>query len=98
MRNFFITFFTICSCLLIFSGCHSKVMGHEILGRWEHNGSIIEFRNDGYFIKGDEKYEFAVTNDKVTIDENGNATILDYAMNSNGTLTMNGLIYYPVPK
>jgi hypothetical protein len=48
--------------------------------------------------KGDKKYKFTVTDKKVTLDKNGKAVVLDYTINSNGTLTLNGLIYYHVKK
>lgn len=47
---------------------------------------------------GDKKYKYSVTEKKITIDKNGKAVVLDYAINSNGTMTMNELIYYPVRK
>jgi len=93
-----ISLFLIILLVLSTVGCRSKVLGHEILGVWEHDGNIIEFCTDGYVKKGSEKYEFSVANGKVTIDQNGEAMILDYVINSNGTMTMNGLIYYPVTR
>ena len=84
--------------LTLLFGCASKVEGHQIIGKWEHEGNIIEFSTDGFFKKGDEKYRFSVTDNTVTIDNHGEAMIIKYAINSNGTLTMNGLIYYPITK
>ena len=88
------------SLLFILSACTSasSLKGHRILGVWEHNGSKIEFCDNGYVIKGNEKYAFSVNDKEVTIDNNGEALVLDYSVNSNGTMTMNGLIYYPVSK
>ena len=85
-------------CLLTLCACHSKVQGHRVVGVWEHDGSFIEFNKDGYFINGDKKYHFTATEDKITIDKNGEALVVEYTMNSNGTLTMNGLVFYPVRK
>ena len=96
--KFLVLLFILLALLLVVTSCKAKITGHQILGVWEHNGSKIEFSDDGYFKKGNEKYEFSVTEKQVTIDNNGEAMILDYALNSNGTLTMNGLIYYPVSK
>ncbi|MBE6718092.1 MAG: hypothetical protein E7574_02395 [Ruminococcaceae bacterium] len=89
--------YAILICLFL-SSCASKVAGHQIVGVWEHEGNVIEFCTDGTFKKGKEKYKFSVTEDKVTIDNKGEAMVIEYAINSNGTLTMNGLIYYPVTK
>ena len=89
-------------CLLIFAlvitACSTNLTGHRIVGIWEHDGNRIEFTADGHFKKGKEKYTFSVTEEKVVIDNNGEALSLDYSINSNGTLTMNGIIYYPVSK
>ena len=82
---------------LLFS-CAGSLKGHEIVGVWEHAGSRIEFTAKGKFIKGNEKYDFSVSENKITIDNDGEAMVIDYSLNSNGTLTMNGLIYYPVRK
>lgn len=82
--------------LILLSSCHSNVTGHQIVGVWEHHGNRIEFTDKGYFKKGKEQYPFTVNEKKVTIDNHGEAMVLDYSINSNGTLTMNGLIYYPV--
>jgi len=84
--------------LTLLFGCASKVEGHQIIGTWEHEGNIIEFDTDGFLKKGDEKYRFSVTDNTITIDNHGEATTIDYTINSNGTLTMNGIIYYPITK
>lgn len=85
-------------CIFVLCGCHSKTTGHRIVGVWEHAGNRIEFSDDGFYKKGDKKYPFTVTENKVTIDKNGEALVVEYTINSNGTLTMNGMIYYPVNK
>ncbi len=48
--------------------------------------------------KGDKKYKYTVTDKTVTIDKNGKADVCEYTINTNGTMTFNGLIYYPVRK
>ncbi len=84
--------------LFSISSCNSKITGHQIVGKWEHDGHIFEFGSDGYVKNENNKYPFSVTNEKITIDKNGEALVLDYTINTNGTLTMNGLIYYPLKK
>lgn len=96
IKNKFIL--VILACILLLSSCHSKITGHRILGIWEHENNRIEFTENGYMKKGDKKYKFTVTDKKVTLDKNGKAVVLDYTINSNGTLTLNGLIYYHVKK
>lgn len=96
--KFLIFLFIFLAVFMLLTACKTKLTGHRILGVWEHNGSLIEFSDDGYFKKGNEKYSFSVNEKQVTIDNNGEAMVLDYFLNSNGTLTMNGLIYYPVSK
>ena len=86
----------ILSVLLFSCSRDSGLTGHRILGVWEHNGSVIEFCDNGKLINGSEKYTFSVTDEKIIIDNNGEAMELEYYFNSNGTMTMNGLIYYPV--
>lgn len=85
-------------CILLLSSCHSKTVGHRIVGVWEHAGNRIEFSDNGYYKKGDMKYPYTVTEKKITIDKNGEALVVEYTINPNGTLTMNGLIYYPINK
>ena len=94
-KCFFILLSILLVCFMLLS-CQSKVIGHQIVGKWEHAGSIIEFCTNGYFKKGDQKYKYTVTEKNVTIDKNGKAVVVKYTINSNGTLTMNNLIYYPV--
>ncbi|MBR5322413.1 MAG: hypothetical protein IKU48_02565 [Clostridia bacterium] len=84
--------------IFIFSGCHSNLTGHQIVGIWEHAGNKIEFTDKGWFKKGNEKYTYTVNEKKVTIDNNGEAMEIEYSVNSNGTLIFNGLVYYPVSK
>ena len=84
--------------LFVLSSCNSELKGHQIVGKWEHNGHFIEFSADGYLKKGDRKYSISVNEEKIIVDNQGEAISLDYSINSNGTLTMNGLIYYPVRK
>lgn len=79
------------------SGCGvTQTIGHRILGKWEHDGNIYEFRSDGKFVYGSKAYDFSVNAEKVTIDKQGEALTFDYTINNNGTLSMNGIIYYPV--
>ena len=85
-------------CIFFLTCCQSNVVGHQIVGVWEHEGEQIEFRTDGYMKNGDKKYKYTVTEKKVTIDKDGEAVVLEYTINSNGTMTMNGIIYYPVDK
>ena len=82
---------------ILLVSCATQLTGHQVLGKWEHGGSMIEFTEEGYFVKGSEKYPFSVDEEKITIDNNGEALVVDYKINSNGTMTMNGIIYYPVP-
>lgn len=82
--------------LFLFTSCSSDITGHRIVGIWEHEGNRIEFTNKGWFKKGSEKYPFSVNEKSVTIDNNGEAMTVDYSINANGTLTLNGLIYYPI--
>ena len=84
--------------IFVFSGCHSNLTGHQIVGVWEHEDNRIEFTDKGWFKKGSEKYSYSVNEKKVTIDNNGEAMELDYSINANGTLNLNGLVYYPVSK
>ena len=88
----------ILTALLLLSSCHTSLTGHQIVGVWEHHGNRIEFTDKGWFLKGEEKYRFSVTEKQVTLDNDGEAMEMDYSVNSNGTLTLNGLIYYPVSK
>ena len=89
-----LSFFTI----IILTSCHSKTVGHRIVGIWEHAGNRVEFTTSGYMKKGDIKYPYTVTDKNVTIDDNGEALVVEYTINPNGTMTMNGIIYYPVKK
>lgn len=84
--------------ILVLPSCHSNLTGHQIVGIWEHEGNRIEFTDKGWFKKGSEKYSYSVNEKKVTIDNNGEAMELDYSINSNGTLILNGIVYYPVSK
>ncbi len=93
-----IVFLLIVALIFVFAGCHSNLTGHQIVGIWEHDGNRIEFTDKGWFKKGSEKYSYSVNEKKVTIDNNGEAMELDYSINSNGTLILNGLVYYPVSK
>ena len=92
----FIILFLLALCLL--TSCHSKTVGHRIVGIWEHDGNRVEFTTSGYMKKGDAKYPYTVTDKNVTIDDNGKALVVEYMINPNGTMTMNGIIYYPVKK
>lgn len=83
---------------LTLTSCNSQLKGHQIVGKWEHDGHFIEFSADGYLKKGDLKYPISVSEEKIIVDKQGEAISLDYSINANGTLTMNGLIYYPVRK
>ncbi len=94
MKKIFAFFMLMIIITLI--GCQSKLVGHQIIGVWEHGESKIEFKTNGYFYKGNEKYKFTVTDKKVTIDKKGEDMVVDYTINSNGTLTFNNIIYYPV--
>ena len=85
-------------CVMINASCSANFSGHELVGVWEHDGNRIEFTKNGYFVKGDEKYTFSVNENKITIDEKGDAMTVEYHVNTNGTLTMNNIIYYPVRK
>lgn len=98
MKKLFTLLFFIFVCVLVLSCCHSKTVGHRIVGVWEHAGNRIEFSDNGYYKKGDQKYPYTVTEDKITIDKEGEALVVNYTINPNGTLTMNGMIYYPVNK
>lgn len=84
--------------IFVFTGCHSNLTGHQIVGVWEHDGNRIEFTDKGWFKKGTEKYTYSVNEKKVTIDNEGEAMEVEYYVNSNGTLVFNGLVYYPVSK
>lgn len=98
MKKLYVMFLLFILCTVLLLGCHSNLVGHQIVGVWEHDGNRIEFGTDGYLKKGDQKYAYTVTEEKVTIDNNGEATVVEYSINSNGTMTMNGMIYYPVSK
>lgn len=93
-----IVFLLISALIFVFAGCHANLTGHQIVGIWEHDGNRIEFTDKGWFKKGSEKYSFSVNEKKVTIDNNGEAMELDYSINANGTLNLNGLVYYPISK
>ncbi len=97
-HKFVCTFVVFVLSILFLIACNSNVTGHQIVGIWEHEGNRIEFTDKGYFKKGNEKYTYFVDEKQVTIDNNGEAMVIDYSINPNGTLTMNGLIYYPVSK
>jgi len=84
--------------IICITACNSKVTGHQIVGKWEHDGHVFEFCSDGFVKTDNDRYPFSVTNEKITIDRNGEAFVLDYSINHNGTLTMNGLIYYPITR
>ena len=94
----FFRLFPLLLCIMFLISCSAPLKGHEIVGVWEHAGSKVEFTDKGKFIKGKEKYDFSLSENKITIDNNGEAMVIEYSLNSNGTLTMNGLIYYPVRK
>ena len=85
-------------CIIAFTACGANFNGHELVGIWEHDGNRIEFTKHGYFIKGEEKYPFSVNENKITIDEKGAAMTVEYSINANGTMTMNGIIHYPVQR
>ena len=88
--------YIIIALLLSAAACNSKVTGHQIVGKWEHDGHVFEFCSDGFVKTDNDRFPFSVTNEKITIDKNGQAIIIDYTINNNGTLTMNDLIYYPI--
>lgn len=98
MKRLFSVFLIICLFSIFLLSCNTNLSGHELIGIWEHDGNRIEFTSNGYFIKGNEKYTFSVNENKITIDENGLAMTVEYTVNTNGTLSMNNLIYYPVRK
>lgn len=96
-KKLILLFFTF-TIFIFASSCNSRLKGHQIVGVWEHDGHYIEFSSDGYLKKGDQEYPISVNEEKITVDKQGEAVVLEYSINSNGTLTMNGLIYYPVTK
>lgn len=98
LKKYFCFYLILLIIVFCLCACSANLTGHKIVGIWEHEGNRIEFTDNGYFKKGKEKYTFSVTDSQVTIDTGGEAMTLDYSINANGTLTMNGIIYYPVGK
>ena len=76
--------------------CDGKFAGHELLGKWDHAGEIIEFCEDGTLLYNGKEYAFSVNGHTVSLDRDGTALNFDYALNPNGTLILGDLIYYPV--
>ncbi len=84
------------ACLLSLVACDHALTGHEIVGRWERAGEIYEFRDDGTLIHGDSVYPYSVSGKEVTVDRDGNAVVLTYSLDPNGTLRLGDFVYYPV--
>lgn len=85
-------------CMLLLSSCRIRYVPNSLAGKWEHNGHVYEYTNSGklYYDKIELEYEvmengkLRITNKKMDY-----TAMFDYHINDNGTLTVNGVNFFP---
>jgi hypothetical protein len=74
----------------------------SIVGKWEHAGHVYEYKNNGKLLYDGNTLKYEILEDgKIHIIKDKDTGIersyvFDYSMNSDGTLTVNEVEYFPV--
>lgn len=84
---------------VLLSACSDKGnVPRELVGRWDHGGSIYSVSRDGKIsVWGGSSPIREAGEGRLAIDVNGIEKIYEYHIDRDGVLHLGGTAYYPVP-